>query len=84
MLLADIRHYLKQRKIASLEEVAIHFDITTDSAKFALNYWIKRGNVSVVGASCGSSCKGCGTETNRYQWQTLKVMSIQNIPIKFV
>jgi hypothetical protein len=79
MLLADIRTYLKQRKVASLEEVALHFDIASDSAKFALNYWVKRGKVSVLGAGCGSTCNACGTEANRYQWQ-----EVEAIPIRWV
>jgi len=74
MLLADIRTYLKQRKIVSLEEVALHFDIAPDSANFALNYWVKHGKVNVLGASCGSACNGCGTEANRYQWQAVEVI----------
>ena len=77
MLLAEIRSYLKQRKIASLEEVAIHFDIATDAAKFALNYWIKQGKISPINANCSSSCKGCGTEDKRYQWQENRAIPIQ-------
>jgi len=77
MLLADIRSYLKQRKTASLEEVAIHFDIASDSAQFALNYWIKRGKITNVSASCGSSCNGCGSGASHYQWQEVKAIPIQ-------
>ncbi len=70
MLLADIRQYLKERKTASLDEVAIHFDIAADAAKFALNYWVKKGKVNVRGAACGSSCGGCGSAGDHYQWKT--------------
>ncbi len=68
MLLSDIRQYLKQRGTATLDEVAIHFDIATDAAKFALNYWIKKGKINKFGASCNSSCGGCGAGGETYQW----------------
>jgi len=45
MLLGDIRNYLKQRGEATLQDVAIHFDITPDSARFALDYWQGKGKV---------------------------------------
>ena len=77
MLLADIRSYLKKRKIISLEDVALHFDIAHYSANFALDYWVKRGKVSIIGTSCGASCKGCGTEAKRYQWQEINATPIQ-------
>jgi hypothetical protein len=77
MLLADIRHYLKQRGIASLDEVAIHFDIATDSASFALNYWINKGKVTELGANCSSSCKGCNSNESHYQWKEISAVPIQ-------
>lgn len=69
MLLADIRQYLKKRGTASLDEVAIHFDIARDAAKFALDYWVKKNKVIVQGSACGSSCGGCGSGGDNYQWK---------------
>ena len=77
MLLADIRAYLKYRKIASLEEVALHFDISRDSADFALNYWVKRDKVNVMGASCNTSCNRCDTQATQYQWREGQELPIQ-------
>lgn len=77
MLLADIRQYLKERGTASLDEVAIHFDIATDSAKFALDYWEKKGKLIVLGAACGSSCGGCGSNTDNYQWKKVTVSPVR-------
>ena len=68
MLLADIRQYLKERGVASLDEVAIHFDIATDAAMFALDYWEKKGKLVLLGAACGSSCGGCNTGGS-YRWK---------------
>ncbi|OQX06689.1 MAG: hypothetical protein BWK73_30310 [Thiothrix lacustris] len=58
MMLGEIRDYLQQRGSASLTDVATHFDITVDTARFALNYWLRKGKVREQAASCGAS--GCG------------------------
>lgn len=72
MLLAAIRDYLQQRGSASLYEVAIHFDIATDTARFALQYWQNKGKIRELGGSCstgGCGGKSCGTESAvRYEW----------------
>lgn len=76
MLLGDIRHYLKQRGSASLDDIALHFDLSHDAAQFAMAYWQRRGKVSEIsqGTACGSSgCDGCGSHSNAqvlYGWVT--------------
>jgi len=78
MLLADIRQYLKKRGKASLDEVATHFDIATDAAKFGLDYWVKKGKVvESAAAACGSSCGGCTATGNEYQWKLNNVYPVQ-------
>lgn len=59
MLLGEIRDYLQRYGIASLHDVATHFDITPDAAQFALNYWQRKGKVREQAATCSSS-SGCG------------------------
>jgi len=79
MLLVDIRQYLEKRGTASLDEVAIHFDIATDAAKFALSYWVKKGKINILGAACSSSCGACGAKGDSYQWKkTIEVPIIWN------
>lgn len=68
MKLGEIRNYIKHRGDSSLVDVAIHFDISKEAAKFAIEYWIKKGKVSIQGAACGSSCGGCGSASESYQW----------------
>ena len=68
MKLGEIRDYIKQRGESSLSDVAIHFDISKEAAKFAIEYWIKKGKVNIQGAACGSSCGGCGSADESYQW----------------
>lgn len=76
MLLNDIRHYLKKRGSASLDDVAIHFDMDSNAAAFALNYWIKKGKLNKLGGSCGSSCGSCGSG-ELYQWQETSVFPLR-------
>lgn len=72
MLLGEIRHYLQKRGTASVYDVATHFDIAQDTARFALNYWQRQGKVREQGGSCGSGCSGksCGgaEAAKLYEW----------------
>lgn len=70
MLLAQIRSYLQQRGQTSLQDVAIHFDISPEAARFALQYWQKQGKLRPLRASCNSSCGSCGDSEDKdiYQW----------------
>ena len=68
MILGEIREYLRQREIISLAEVINRFDISAEAAKFALEYWVDKGKVNKISAACGSSCGGCGSGEENYQW----------------
>ena len=68
MILGDIRDYLKQRKEASLDNIANHFDISRASAKMALDYWISKGIIAHKIAGCSSSCSSCGSSSETYSW----------------
>ena len=68
MKLGGIRNYIKRRGDSSLADVATHFDISQEAAKLAVEYWIKKGKVSTQGAACGSSCGGCSSASESYQW----------------
>ena len=67
-MLGEIRSYLKKRGTASLSEVAIHFDMSEAAAKMAIEYWIKKHKVQAQAAACGSSCGGCTSGDDNYQW----------------
>ncbi len=69
MILGDIRDYLKQRQTVSLQDVATHFDLSDESASLAMDYWLKKGKVRVLAATCSSSCGShCGSAGGQYQW----------------
>lgn len=73
MLLGEIRDYLQKHGTASIDAVATHFDIAPDTARFALNYWQRKGKVremaTVVCSSggCGKNCGGTEAATV-YEW----------------
>ncbi|HIQ15861.1 MAG TPA: hypothetical protein EYH38_09915 [Leucothrix sp.] len=68
MKLGEIRNYIRRRGDSSLIDVATHFDISHEAAKLAIEYWIKKGKVKEQGTACRSSCGGCGSTTESYQW----------------
>ncbi len=68
-MLGDIRTYLKQRGPASLSEIATRFDVGTEAAKLALDYWINKGKIQTIAPPCDSgSCNGCAGVEQLYQW----------------
>ena len=69
MLLSNIRHYLKQREQFTVDEVVNRFDLDSDSAQFAIDYWINKKKVNIIGgASCNSACGSCSKAKVSYQW----------------
>ncbi len=87
MMLGEIRDYLQQRGSASLNDEATHFDITQDTAQFALNYWQRKGKIRELAAgACGSggcggkSCGGTKAATN-YEW-VKRAVPLQWFPLK--
>ncbi len=81
MLLGEIRDYIQRRGNSSLQDIALHFDIAPDTARFALGYWQRKGKVRELTAttSCGSGsgsgggCDGCssnsaGSSSQHYEW----------------
>jgi hypothetical protein len=68
MLLGDVRDYVMQRDSVTLHDVMAHFDITNDTARFALDYWINKNQISQSTETCASSCGGCSSGADTYQW----------------
>jgi len=76
MILGEIRDYLKKRNIVTLTDVVNHFDVSDESARLAIDYWINKGKAREVAAACGSSCGGCGSATEQFQW-------IEQMPVRW-
>jgi DeoR/GlpR family transcriptional regulator of sugar metabolism len=79
MSLVAIREYLKQRGQLSVQEVAIHFDITPEAAQLGLEYWAKKGKARVANG-CGSECCSCGSDAVA---KTIYTWVERAIPLKF-
>jgi len=68
-MLGEIRNYLRRRGTASLREIAIHLDTPPEAAQLALDYWMKKGKVTIVHPACDTGCTGCpGDKEPLYRW----------------
>jgi hypothetical protein len=72
-MLGEIRNYVKQHGTASLNDIALHFDIAPDTVRFAIDYWQRKGKIrEQATASCGSGgCGGCSSNSAPkalYEW----------------
>ena len=70
-MLFEIRAYLAQRRVASLHDLAVHFQLEADTLRGMLQHWIRKGKVRKHGScgTCASGCGGCGaTLTEFYEW----------------
>ena len=70
MILKDIRNYLKQRKQASLTDIALHTNADAEAVKGMLDVLIRRGEVSLAQSTfaCQSSCGQCTANSDIYFW----------------
>ena len=71
MILSDIKRYLMHRKQATLADIALHCDASTDAVRGMLEQWMRKGKVarSLAGGSCGASCNRCDpAAVEIYRW----------------
>lgn len=72
MTLSKVRNYLMERRMAPLQDIALHFDIPPDAARGLLEHWIQKGRVQRHqdnGCRDGHCCGGCGDELKEvYEW----------------
>jgi len=69
---SEVKRYLSERKIAPLNDIALHFDMNPDAVRGLLSHWIRKGKVRQVTAeSCpGKCCGSCSEHQTKeiYQW----------------
>ena len=71
MILADLRHYLKQHSRVALADLVNHFNVDADALRGMLERWISKGNLRKTSqeAACGTSCCKCDpTLIEFYEW----------------
>lgn len=68
---SEIKNYLKERRRAPIDDIAMHFDMDADAARGMLELWIRKGKVRKLdSAGCDTSCcGGCESHVNEtYEW----------------
>jgi len=73
MILSDIKQYLKARRQASLNDLALHFGTDPDAMRGMLDQWISKGKVmkSELQTTCGRGCTACTCSGSLeiYEWR---------------
>ena len=68
---SEVKRYLTERKLAPLNDIALHFDMDPDAVRGVLSLWIRKGRVRLhqeEGCSSGC-CGGCGEHVKEiYEW----------------
>jgi hypothetical protein len=67
----QIKQYLIDRKIATLQDIAIHFRKETDTITPMLDIWVRKGKVkkNAGDPGCGIGCCKCDPATlETYEW----------------
>jgi hypothetical protein len=60
MILMELRDYLKEKRVASLSDMARRFDIPESAMQNMLEHWVRKGCAVInIGVSCRSGCGGC-------------------------
>ena len=71
MILSEIRDYIRERKQATIADIAIHFDSDPDTVRGMLEVWINKGQIrkSLLTSDCGTSCNKCNlSDIEIYNW----------------
>ena len=77
MILTDIRDYLRERKQATLADIALHVQSQPDTVRPMLQRLIDKGQVSreLVSSDCGSKCNKCDPAAREiYFWTASRIL----------
>ncbi|TBV83382.1 MAG: hypothetical protein EYX74_01005 [Desulfobulbaceae bacterium] len=59
MDLIQVKHYLRERRVASLQEIALHFKVEVDTVKPLLEIWVNKGKARRHADGVETACSGC-------------------------
>jgi len=67
---SELRHYLQQKKQATLADLALHFDSDPQAVRAAMETWLRKGQASEEqGAGCAKGCCKCDPAAiTLYRW----------------
>lgn len=70
-MLTDLKTYLMTNHRASINELALRFEMAPDAVRGMLDHWIRKGKVARVAADaakCGGCCACDTKDAEYYQW----------------
>jgi len=74
MILSDIKSYLQERKQATLNDLALHFDSDPEAMRGMLARWMDKGKVTktVQSTGCKNGCPSCSCNAAAefYAWRS--------------
>lgn len=82
MILGELRDYLRERRQATLADLANHFRASPEAVRGMLDFWVRKGCISrhAVSAACGSSCRRCAIEvTEIYAWRDGERVAVNEV-----
>ncbi len=71
MILLDIKKYMKQKRVANLQQIAFDFKQPPEAMRAMLAQWVKKGRLALIAEppGCGSTCTQCKPEyAVEYEW----------------
>lgn len=71
MDLIQLKQYLRDRKITTLQDAAYHFNVDVETIRPLLNIWVAKGKVrkhSAAGTACKGCCKCDPATIETYEW----------------
>ncbi len=73
MILTDLKKYIQQRKLATLQDMAFHFKMDTETIRPMLSKWQAKGKIRrhANNSGCAKGCCQCDSATiETYEWLT--------------
>lgn len=69
---SEVKRYLAERKVAPLNDIALHFDMEPDAIRGLLGHWFRKGKVRLhkdEGCETNSCCSDCHSGNKEvYEW----------------
>ncbi len=69
--LIQLKQYLRGRKVAPLQDIALHFKVDITVVRPLLEVWAAKGKVQKIegaAADCGGCCKCDAAAIELYEW----------------
>ncbi len=68
--LLELKAYLQNRKIVSIDELSVHFKTTPDTLMPMLDQWIRKGKLrkETSGGTCGGKHNTCSCGDSKQIW----------------